>query len=252
MMHMVDDFRAFPRVEYEMTLKHSGCWAGALAISSGAEIAIDPIVHKGKALVVLVAVPLHASPVEALAKLRKKGAIRNYAELQRAMRNFVFQVEVPRHDSIIMSMTSLAFELLAPVIVKGETEVYRFGTLDVNHAEPLFRTLLDRLKRMREVSIIDYRVKKIEQATVAEKMRWSEKDRELIRELVLTDYFNPSKTGRPTQDELAAKLHVAAGKLNRMLRRIEHIGFQNLLALRPDLEEFRALLREVEEEELSK
>ena|SRR2546427_2283909 len=249
MMSIVDDFRKYPRVEYEMTLQQPTSWAEKLASLSGEKIAIDPLAMRGKYLTVVVAIPSHAKPNESLAKLRKSRAIKSYTELQRLEENSLFQVEVDAGNTVLAKMADNAFELVSSVIASGERETYRFATLDVSHAEERLATLLNEIKRSLHVTIQEYKVKKVEPTPILEDVTWDDKDRDLIKELVKADYFNPKKAGRPTQDDLASKLGISVGKVNQMLRQLEYTSFQNFLALKPDLAEFRALLKEIRTKE---
>jgi len=248
MMSMADDFRGLPRAEFELTLRHKGCWAGKLSKASGQELAIDPIVQKGKHLIVLVLTPKDGS-MDALVKLKRAGEIRDYVKLQEGDTKILFRVEEPGRTSIPRSITDYYFEFLSSFTVKDDIEKYRFGTLDLEHADLKFSELLSELKKMKDVFIIDYQSRKIERAPLIEVPTLTDQDHELVKELITSDYFNPNKKDRPTQEDLAKRLGISTGKLNQMLRKLEHMGFQNLLAVRADLDEFRALLREVERDE---
>src|SRR6266480_4717388 len=159
MMSIVDDFRKYPRVEYEMTLQQPTGWAEQLASLSG-EIAIDPVAMKGKHLTAVVAIPSNGKPDENLAKLRKSHAIKSYTVLQRLEENCLFQVEVDA--GVFAKMAKNAFELISSVIASGENETYRFATLDVSHAEERGQALVDEIKRTRKVTINEYKFKKVE------------------------------------------------------------------------------------------
>jgi predicted DNA binding protein len=248
MMHIVDDFRALPRAEFELTLTHKGCWAGKLSKASGQELAIDPVVQKGKSLVVLVLMSKGAS-LKALAELKQAGEIGNYEKLQEPAQKIVCRVEVDEKKSILQSIADHYFELLSPVTVSDETEKYHFGTLDISRADSNFSELISALKGKKGVSIESYKEREVQPARLTEHQRLTEQDHALIREIITTDYFNPDKKGRPKQEDLAKRLNMSTGKLNQMLRKLEYIGFQNLLIVKPDMAEFRALLREIERED---
>ena len=250
MMRIVDDFKGLPMAEFELTVRHRGCWTGILSRAAGEELAIDPVTRKNKSLVVLVLMSkARAKSIEAMKGLKRTGAVRNYAQLQEMQHKAIYQVEVDPKTSILESIVDQSFELLSPVTVKDEIEKYRFGTFDISHADKDFAKLIGELKSMRNVSVLDYKSRKTEGIATPERSRLTEEDHDLIRELIESDYFNPNSKDRPRQEDLANKLGLSTGKLNQMLRKLEFMGFQNLLAVKPDLEEFRALLREVETEE---
>lgn len=240
MMHTMDDSRGFTIAEFELTLSHKGSWAETLSKASGKGLLIHPISQHEKNLVVLVFMPnTKAESIDTIKKLRRTGDIRHYEKLQ----DDVFRVEVDPKKSIIQSIVTNYFEFLSPVTVIDEVEKYRFGTLDISHADSCFSKLIGNLKNMRGVSILDYKSEKVERPPSPERSRLTEEDHNLIRELIASDYFNPKKKSRPRQEDIARKLKLSSGKVNQMLRNLEYMGFQNLLAVKSDLGEFRTILR---------
>lgn len=70
-------------------------------------------------------------------------------------------------------------------------------------------------------------------------------DMALLQELLKSRYFEVN-VERPTQLQIASRMGLSAGTVNRWIRNLESLAFSNLLSLKPDLAKFRSIYDEIE------